>query len=55
MNKLESEFQRLEQGSLSVQEYVNKFLENARFVSYQVATEQRKVDRFKDGLRIEIK
>ncbi|KAI3770997.1 hypothetical protein L6452_02146 [Arctium lappa] len=55
VKKLESEFLRLEQGSLSVQEYVNKFLEKARFASYQVATEQRKVDRFKDGLMIKIK
>ncbi|KAJ9552676.1 hypothetical protein OSB04_016721 [Centaurea solstitialis] len=50
-----SEFLRLEQGSSSVQEYVNEFLEKARFATYQVATKQRKIDRFKDGLRIEIK
>ncbi|XP_024974827.1 uncharacterized protein LOC112512934 [Cynara cardunculus var. scolymus] len=55
MNKLESEFLKLKEGSLSVQEYVNKFLEKARFASYQVATEERKIGRFKDGLRIEIK
>ncbi|XP_024962750.1 uncharacterized protein LOC112502948 [Cynara cardunculus var. scolymus] len=55
VNKLESEFLRLKQGSLSVQEYVNDFLEKARFASYQVATEERKIGRFKDGLRIEIK
>ncbi|XP_024971908.1 uncharacterized protein LOC112510794 [Cynara cardunculus var. scolymus] len=55
VNKLESEFLRLKQGSLSVQEYVNEFLEKARFASYQVATEERKIGRFKDGLRIEIK
>ncbi|XP_024964699.1 uncharacterized protein LOC112504982 [Cynara cardunculus var. scolymus] len=35
VNKLESEFLRLKQGSLSVQEYVNEFLEKARFASYQ--------------------
>ncbi|XP_024969749.1 uncharacterized protein LOC112509115 [Cynara cardunculus var. scolymus] len=29
--------------------------EKARFAIYQGATEQRKIDRFKDGLRIEIK
>ncbi|XP_024990628.1 uncharacterized protein LOC112524916 [Cynara cardunculus var. scolymus] len=55
VNKLESEFLRLKQGSLSVQEYVNDFLEKARFASYQMATEERKIGRFKDGLRIEIK
>ncbi|XP_024971917.1 uncharacterized protein LOC112510801 [Cynara cardunculus var. scolymus] len=55
VNKLESEFLRLKQGSLSVQEYVNDFLEKARFASYQVATEERNIGRFKDGLRIEIK
>ncbi|KAJ9539103.1 hypothetical protein OSB04_031836 [Centaurea solstitialis] len=55
VKKLKSEFLRLEQGSSSVQEYVNEFLEKARFATYQVATEQRKIDRFKDGLRIEIK
>ncbi|KAJ9544905.1 hypothetical protein OSB04_024612 [Centaurea solstitialis] len=55
VKKLESEFLRLEQGSSSVQEYVNEFLEKARFATYQVATEQRKIDRFKDGLRMEIK
>ncbi|XP_024964985.1 uncharacterized protein LOC112505288, partial [Cynara cardunculus var. scolymus] len=55
VNKLESEFLRLKQGSLSVQEYVNDFLEKARFASYQVAIEERKIGRFKDDLRIEIK
>ncbi|KAJ9547300.1 LOW QUALITY PROTEIN: hypothetical protein OSB04_019843 [Centaurea solstitialis] len=55
VKKLESGFLRLEQRSSSVQEYVNELLEKARFATYQVATEQRKIDRFKDGLRIEIK
>ncbi|KAJ9552502.1 hypothetical protein OSB04_016547 [Centaurea solstitialis] len=38
VKKLESEFLQLEQGSSSVQEYVNEFLEKARFATYQMAT-----------------
>ncbi|KAI3667412.1 hypothetical protein L6452_42469 [Arctium lappa] len=55
VNKLESEFLSLKQGSLSVKEYVHEFLEKARLASYQVATEERKIARFKDSLKIEIK
>ncbi|KAI3681152.1 hypothetical protein L6452_35936 [Arctium lappa] len=53
--KLETEFLQLEQGPDSVQEYTNKFTEKSRFTVHQVAIEQRKVDRFIQGLRKDIK
>ena len=50
VKKLELELLRLEKGSVTIQEYFNDFLEKSRFASYQVATAQRKLDRFMDGV-----
>ena len=50
----ELEFSNLEQGKLIVMEYGAKFTELGRFGRHLVDTEQRKADRFEDGLDIEI-
>ena len=44
------EFLSLTQGSMSVNEYLNKFNHLARYSLYDVATEEQKVDRFLGGL-----
>ena len=43
-------FLALTQGSMSVSEYLNKFNHLARYSLYDVATKERKVDRFLGGL-----
>ena len=50
----ELEFSNLGQGKMTVMEYGAKFTELSRFGRHLVDTEQRKVDRFEDGLDIEI-
>lgn len=55
MRILESEFLRLEQGSMTVEKYVETFIEKSRFAEHQVDTEKRKVDRFVDGLRRDLR
>ncbi|KAJ9547266.1 hypothetical protein OSB04_019809 [Centaurea solstitialis] len=49
--KMEEEFLRLEQGTLSVQDYTTRFIEKARFAGVYVPTEERKVERYIWGLR----
>ena len=44
------EFLALVQGSMTVSEYLNKFNHMARYSVHDVATEERKVDRFLGGL-----
>lgn len=44
------EFLGLTQGSLSVSEYLHKFNHLACYSLYNVATEERKIDRFLGGL-----
>lgn len=51
----ELEFSNLTQGKMTVMEYGAKFTELSRFGRHLVDTEQRKVDRFEDGLDIEIR
>ncbi|XP_024962356.1 uncharacterized protein LOC112502633 [Cynara cardunculus var. scolymus] len=52
---LESEFLQLEQGSMTVEKYVEIFIEKSRFVEHQVNTEMRKVNLFVDGLNRELR
>jgi len=47
----EQEFLSLKQGNLSVMEYAAKFNELSRFAPHQVATEERKMDHFQQGLK----
>ena len=50
MKVKQREFLGLTQGSLPVSEYLHKFNHLARYSLYDVATEERKVDRFLGGL-----
>ncbi|XP_040258397.2 uncharacterized protein [Aegilops tauschii subsp. strangulata] len=50
MKVKQREFLSLTQGNLSVTEYLNKFNHLARYSMYDVAIEERKIDRFLGGL-----
>ena len=49
------EFLDLQQGDMTVLEYVARFIELARFADDYVATDLAKVRRFEDGLRLSIR
>ncbi|KAJ9539320.1 hypothetical protein OSB04_032053 [Centaurea solstitialis] len=55
MKIMEEDFVKLEQGSKSVEDYVETFIEKSRFATYLVATETRKVNRFLLGLRKDLR
>ena len=48
------EFLELKQGTMTVLEYVAKFIELARFGDDYVASDMAKVRKFKDGLKLSI-
>ena len=48
------EFLELEQGMMTVLEYVAKFTELAHFIDDYVATDMAKVRKFEDGLKLSI-
>ena len=48
------EFLELKQGTMTVMEYVAKFIELACFVDEYVATDMAKVRKFEDGLKLSI-
>nr|XP_027062775.1 uncharacterized protein LOC113689151 [Coffea arabica] len=52
--KREDDFIRLYQGSLSVAEYETQFIKLSKFAHELIATEQRKIGRFVQGLNVEI-
>lgn len=54
-NEMEMKFLGLRQESLSVSEYLSKFLELSRFAPHQVDTEARKCQRFQEGLKPQIR
>ncbi|KAK3026824.1 hypothetical protein RJ639_041896 [Escallonia herrerae] len=49
------EFLNVEQGNLTVQQYLTKFTSLARHASYLVEGEDRRARKFQDGLKYEIK
>ena len=49
------EFLELRQGTMTVREYVARFIELARFRDDYVATDAAKVRRFEDGLKLSIR
>ena len=49
------EFLELKQGTMTVLEYVAKFIELARFVDDYVATDLDKEGKFEDGLKLSIR
>ena len=48
------EFLELKQGTMSVMDYVARFMELARFADDYVATNMAKVRRFENGLKLSI-
>ena len=48
------EFLELKQGTLTMLEYVTKFIELARFADDYVATDMAKVPKFEDGLKLSL-
>ena len=50
-----SEFLRLVQGSMLVEEYEKKFLDLSRFATSAVGDERERCRRFEEGLRFEIR
>nr|GEW41137.1 zinc finger, CCHC-type, retrotransposon Gag domain protein [Tanacetum cinerariifolium] len=55
MDKLGEEFLKLQQNDMIVLKYMAKFNEKARFIKYQVATEERNIKLYIWGLRARIK
>ena len=49
------EFLELKQGTMTVMDYVARFMELARFVDDYVATDMAKVRRFENGLKMSIR
>ena len=49
------EFLEMKQGTMTVMEYVAKFIELAHFADDYVATNMDKVRRFEDGLKLSIR
>ena len=49
------EFLELRQGTMTVMEYMARFIELARFVDYYMATDMTKVRRFENGLKLSIR
>ena len=49
------EFLELKQGTMTVLEYVARFIELARFTDDYVATDMAKVRRFENGLKLSIR
>ena len=49
------EFLKLKQGTMMVLEYVDKFIELARFADDYVATDMPKVRKFENGLKLSIR
>ena len=49
------EFLELKQGTMTVMDYVTRFIELARFVDDYVATDLAKVRRFENGLELSIR
>ena len=52
--KKEDDFIKLRQGTLSVSEYETQFTKLSKFAPELIATEQRRVKRFVQGLNVEI-
>ena len=48
------EFLELKQGTMTMLEYVDKFIELARFANDYVSTDMAKVRKFEDGLKLSI-
>src|SRR3954467_3652939 len=54
MDQKKEEFRKLHQGQTTVDEYHRKFLELSRYAAIYVATDARKQEKFREGLRPDI-
>src|SRR5664279_3853187 len=54
IKRMKEEFRRLRQGAMSVSEYRNKFIELSRYAPEDTDTEEKKIERFLDGLHDEM-
>jgi hypothetical protein len=52
--KLKREFSELQQGDMTVNEYLNRFTQMSRYARYDVNTDEKKHDAFLNGLNDEI-
>jgi hypothetical protein len=52
--KLKKEFHDLKQGSMSVNEYVTKFIQLSCYAPNEMDTDEKKQDRFLNGLNDEL-
>jgi hypothetical protein len=52
--KLKKEFTDLEQGNMSVNEYLNSFIQLARYTPDDINTDEKKHDMFLNGLNDDI-
>lgn len=50
-----NEFRRLRQGFMSIQEYLNKFTQHARYAASDIQDETEKIERFIEGLCYELR
>jgi hypothetical protein len=50
MRMKKNEFRRLRQGNTSIQEYLNRFTQLARYATGDLADEEEKIDKFIEGL-----
>ena len=55
MDQKKKEFRKLSQGTMTVDEYQRKFLELSRYAADDVCTDARKQEKFREGLRPDIK
>ncbi|XP_041017964.1 uncharacterized protein LOC121260188 [Juglans microcarpa x Juglans regia] len=49
------EFNNLVQGEMTVEQYARKFIELGKFVTHLIATEEMQIERFQEGLWLEIR
>src|SRR5664279_644109 len=54
IKRKKDEFRKLRQGAMSVSEYRNKFIELSRYAPEDTDTEEKKMERFLDGLHDEM-
>jgi DNA-nicking Smr family endonuclease len=55
MRMKKNEFKRLRQGNTTVQEYLNRFTQLARYATGDLADEEEKIDKFIEGLNDELR
>nr|CAE02265.2 OSJNBb0049I21.5 [Oryza sativa Japonica Group] len=55
MRMKKNEFRRLQQGNTTIQEYLNRFTQLARYATGDLADEEEKIDKFIEGLNDELR